>query len=161
VSMGNSLCKTSVPLTIAAAMAVSACGMPMPGSHFQSAVLPRAGRELSDVEKASLARSMPVNFRNPDSAKFRWLPLAYEPGSTQVEYCGLINTKSSSGAYSGYRAFHAVLLADPRGQFTNGIIDHPKSGTDLAASAGGDVAADGATEDLCRRAGYPDFSQAK
>lgn len=135
--------------------------MPMPGSHFQSAVLPRAVRELSDVEKVSLARSFSANFRNPDSAKLRWLPLAYEPGSTQVEYCGLINTKSSSGAYAGYRPFHAVLQADPRGQFTNGIIDHPKSGADLAAKTSGDVVADGVTDDLCRRAGYVDLSQAK
>lgn len=153
--------KASVLSAVATALALSACGMPMPGSHFQSAVLPRAVRELSDLEKTSLARSLPVNFKNPDAAKFRWLPLAYEPGSTQVEYCGLINTKSSSGAYAGYRAFHAVLQADPRGQFTNGIIDHPRSGADLAAKTGGDAAPDGGTDDLCRRAGYVDFSQAK
>ncbi len=133
----------------------------MPGSHFQSAVLPRAVRELSDAEKVSLARSLPVNFKEPNSAKFRWLPVAYEPGSTQVEYCGLVNAKSSSGAYAGYRAFHAVLQADPRGQFTNGIIDHPKSGLDLGSKATGDAVNDGVTDDLCRRAGYVDFSQAK
>ena len=56
------------------------------GSHFQSAVLPRAVRELSDAEKTSLARSLPVNFNDPDWAKFRWLPVSYEPGSAQVEY---------------------------------------------------------------------------
>jgi hypothetical protein len=113
--------------------------MPMPGSHFQSAVLPRAVRELSDAEKVSLARSLPVNFKEPNSAKFRWLPVAYEPGGTQVEYCGLVNAKSPFGAYAGYRAFHAVLQADPRGQFTNGIIDHPKSGLDWGAKATGDA----------------------
>ena len=66
-----------------------------------------------------------------------------------------------SGAYAGYRAFHAVLQADPRGQFTNGIIDHPKSGLDLGSKATGDAVNDGVTDDLCRRAGYVDFSQAK
>ena len=104
----------------------------MPGSHFQSAVLPRAVRELTDAEKTSLARSLPVNFNDPDSAKFRWLPVSYEPGSTQVEYCGLVNVKNSS------RAFHAILQADPRGQFTRNHRS-PKSGLDFGAKATGDA----------------------
>lgn len=69
--------KAPVLSTVTAALALSACGMPMPGSHFQSAVLPRAVRELSDAEKVSLARSLPVNFKEPNSAKFRWLPVTF------------------------------------------------------------------------------------
>jgi hypothetical protein len=132
----------------------------LPGAHSQGAVIPRSTRELTDVEKISLAKSLPANFNDPDSANFRWLPVIYQAGEQQAEYCGLVNAKNSVGGHSGYKVFHAVLQLDPRGQFTNGLIDHPKSGADLGAKANGDVT-DGVTDDLCRRAGYVDFSQAK
>jgi hypothetical protein len=144
--------------TVAAFLTLSGCGGSaslLPGAHSQGALIPRSTRELTDAEKVSLATSLRVNFREPNAIRFRWLPITYQSGEQQVEYCGLAETKNSVAAYSGYEVFHAILQADPLGKFTSGIVDHPRP------NLGHREQIDGQTYELCRRAGYLDFSQAK
>jgi hypothetical protein len=99
-------------------------------------------RELSEAEKTALAHALSRTLKDPDSAKFQWVPVRYLSGTQITEYCGLINAKNSYGGYIGFETFHAVLQADPnKGQYTAGQIDHimaaNPTGDQLAANVEG------------------------
>jgi hypothetical protein len=108
-------------------------------------------RELSENEKKALAHSLSRTLKDPGSAQFQWDPVRYLPGTQTTEYCSLVNAKNSFGGYVGYETFHAVLLADAKGQYVGGEIDHI-----MAANPIGDAQLAKNVEGygLCIQAGY-------
>jgi hypothetical protein len=65
------------------------------------------GRTLTPSEKTVIRDAVSERFFDPDSAKFRWLPLPskFEGGV----YCGSVNAKNRFGAYTGYGAFVVIV----------------------------------------------------
>jgi hypothetical protein len=79
---------------------------------------PVAARVLTPSEKAIIREAVLGQFLDPDTAKFRWLPLPTKlKGSL---YCGSVNAKNGFGAYTGYQAF-AVVLELKGGQVTKAV----------------------------------------
>jgi hypothetical protein len=100
-------------------------------------------RDLSPAEKTMLAHSLTRTLKEPDSVKFEWVPVKYIPGAYEIDYCGRVNAKNSSGEYTGFRIFHAILDLDDKHQFSIGRIDSEDA------------------QEQCAKKGYIDFSQAK
>jgi hypothetical protein len=100
-------------------------------------------RDLSPAEKTMLAHSLTSTLKDPDSAKFDWVPVKYVPGAFKIDYCGRLNAKNADGVYSGFKNFHAILNRDDTGQFSTGRIDAEDA------------------QEQCAKTGYTDFSQAK
>ncbi len=71
-------------------------------------------RNLTTSEKAMIRNAVSERFFDPDSAKFRWLPMP--PALDGGIYCGSVNAKNRYGAYTGYNAFAVVV------EFTKGKI---------------------------------------
>jgi hypothetical protein len=94
---------------------------------------PTAQRQLTVSEKAALSKALAQSLKDPASAQFDWDPLYYNPSSQTADYCGHIDAKNSSGAYTGSTVFRAVLQRNAKGEFTDGrmifIID-PKRKAD-------------------------------
>jgi hypothetical protein len=82
-----------------------------------------ATRDLSPAEKTALARSLAGTLKDPDSAKFEWMPVKYVPGTHGTDYCGRVNAKNSYGGYTGFTIFHAILNLDDKAQYSTGRID--------------------------------------
>jgi len=76
-------------------------------------------RSLSPQEKASVRDVVIKDFKDPDSAKFKWLPFSQRrwwlsdsqhAGRSKFLSCGLVNAKNSFGGYIGYTPY-AVGIA--------------------------------------------------
>ena len=65
-------------------------------------------RELTDEEKGVIAEVVRRDFKDPDSAQFRWLPFQDKPGGL---YCGMVNGRNSYGAYVGFSPYSVVVDA--------------------------------------------------
>jgi hypothetical protein len=113
------------------------------GDRMPDVVVNMTTRDLSPAEKTMLAHSLSDTLKDPDSAKFEWVPVKYVLGSHGTDYCGRLNAKNSYGGYTGFTTFHAIINLDDKGQYSTGRID-----------------SEDATE-KCARTGYIDFSQAK
>lgn len=126
----------------------------------QEPVAPRSSRDLTDIEKTALTRSLASTLKDPDSAHFKWLPVTYVPGTPATDYCGLVNSKNSYGGYVGFHKFRAVLRQDAKGQYTTGdIIDIAQD--DLGTDDVGVAWNNGMVDGRCQRFGYVDFDAAK
>lgn len=73
-----------------------------------------AERALTKGEKAVIETAIKDKLKDPDSAKFKWLPLNDAAMTTEgdekgVPYCGLVNSKNSYGGYVGFVPFLAYL----------------------------------------------------
>jgi hypothetical protein len=75
-------------------------------------------RDLTAPEKAMIREAVSDQFLDPDSAKFRWLPLPAKLNGGV--YCGSVNAKNGFGAYTGYKPF-AVVLEVKGGAVTKAI----------------------------------------
>jgi hypothetical protein len=119
-------------------------------------------RQLSDVEKQGLARSLSQKLSDPGSAQFKWMPVLGTPveGSKwipsfssskgpPVSYCGLVSERGGP-----FRAFSATIAQGSGGQYDRGTIDN----VDAAAAGAG---SHGPVEERCRSQGYSDFNQAR
>lgn len=71
-------------------------------------------RELTKAEKATIARVIKQGLKDPDSAKFRWVPYRY-PEKGAGSYCGYVNAKNSYGGYTGFEQFHVLLVPEKGG----------------------------------------------
>lgn len=63
-------------------------------------------RTLSNHEKQAIAAKIRKELKDPESARFMWMPLIESAGS---EYCGLYNAKNSYGGYAGNKPFMAFV----------------------------------------------------
>jgi hypothetical protein len=109
------------------------------------------------TEKAALAKALARTVTNPNAAQFKWLPVAAK-GSGPIGYCGLINVKSSSGAYVGFRRFFAMISKGPKDDYITGQIEH-LDGIPIESS-GSSTERGSLTEENCKEWGYTDFSAA-
>jgi hypothetical protein len=69
-------------------------------------------RELKPSEKRIVIAAVTQNFKDPESARFKWLPISKFAAEGQ-SYCGLVNGKNSYGAYAGYEAF--IVFVNSKG----------------------------------------------
>jgi hypothetical protein len=160
VSHWGDNCRAMGLLTAAATL--SACTTQIPISHMEPAPIPAPieMRPLSSGEKTALTKTLAQIVPNPGAAQFRWLPIATN-GSGPIGYCGLINVKTDSGQYVGFRRFFAMLAKGPKGDYAKGQIEHIDG---IAIPATGNPEAPtlemGLTEENCKEWGYTDFSGA-
>lgn len=70
-------------------------------------------RNLTAKEKAIIAKAVKRELTDPESARFKWMPLANEVDMKSPDvaatYCGLVNAKNKMGGYVGDKPFMAVL----------------------------------------------------
>jgi len=66
------------------------------------------GAELTNNEKEIISASIRNMITDPESARFKWVPLIDERKSNT--YCGVVNAKNRLGGYAG-DAPYIVLLA--------------------------------------------------
>jgi hypothetical protein len=134
---------------IAFAISLSACGTPGPSLETLNSV---ERRELSQSEKAALASVFAQTLKDPGSAQFKWLPvIMLERDGATYDYCGLVNGRNSFGGYAGFQKFYAQIRKNDKGAFTRGLV---------RTIASDDVSVI-ATDGLCEKHGYTDFSQAR
>ena len=57
--------------------------------------------------------------KDPDAAKFLWMPVALVEENGDTRYCGLVNGKNSYGGFTGYTRFYAHLRKNEQGQLTS------------------------------------------
>lgn len=91
-------------------MAVYCCGW---FTAFAKERVPPDIRELKPAEKNVIEKVIREQLKDPESARFEWLPLV---GKQPNAYCGLVNAKNSFGGYTG-RAPYLVFPV-----FQNGLI---------------------------------------
>lgn len=70
-----------------------------------------AARDLTAAERAVVEMDIKKQLKDPDSARFKWLPYIEQPNG---HYCGLVNAKNSYGGYTGDQPFY-VMLVMPEG----------------------------------------------
>ncbi len=103
-------------INIALSLAVSLCGCVPPGAvrpgdSFQT-------RDLAQEEKSSLASIISRSLKDPEAARFKWMPVVLRERDGITDYCGLLNGKNSYGGYTGYMRFYGQLKKDIKGRFT-------------------------------------------
>jgi hypothetical protein len=131
-----------------AAMFLGGCGTVGPPSEVLSSA---ERRELTPIEKASLTGSLAQTLKDPGSAQFKWVPVIMLEREGVYDYCGLVNGRNAYGGYVGFQKFYAQLFKNDKGSFTRGLI------RTIASDDVGTMATDG----LCEKHGYIDFSQAR
>lgn len=77
-------------------------------------------RDLTDSEKAGVARAVSQGLKDPESARFKWGQARIKEGQSASTYCGLVNGKNSYGGYTGDQAYMVVLLK--RGDGGDGAV---------------------------------------
>lgn len=130
------------------AMLLSGCATAGPAPEALGAA---EKRELTPIEKASLTAALAQTLKDPGSAQFKWVPVIMLEREGVFDYCGLVNGRNAYGGYVGFQKFYAQLFKNDKGLFTRGLIRI------IASDEVGAMATDG----LCEKHGYTDFSQAK
>jgi hypothetical protein len=130
------------------AMFLSGCGTAGPPPEALNSA---ERRELTPIEKASLTVALAQTLKDPNSAQFKWGPVIMLEREGVFDYCGLVNSRNAYGGYVGFQKFYAQLFKNDKGQFTRGLI------RTIASDDVNIMATDG----LCEKHGYTDFSQAK
>jgi hypothetical protein len=152
---------------VSATMALTACTVttqvpPSPTATSQTVTSPSDGmRPLTPNEKATLAKRLSQTLKDPIGAQFKWLPVAAS-GSGPIGYCGLVNIKTSQGRYVGFRRFFAMISRGPKGDYSDGRIEHIDRipVTSAENSTEDDAIETALTEDNCKEWGYLDFDGA-
>ena len=98
-------------------------------------------RALSDAEKKVIADEVRSHLRDPEAAKFKWLP--YQPNSHYV-YCGYVDEKHSWG-HTGRVMFATFVSGSPIKQ----------ARLMLMAKTDPHTIASKATREVCVDRGYP------
>jgi hypothetical protein len=123
---------TASPVLAVASLAVlscSGCATALPESTTSSPVIeqqvtvapPRDEmRDLTIVEKATLAGSFAAGLENPDSVKFRWAKVPKALTVHSFDYCGLIVVKKTGSAPS-IKPFLATITTEG-GSISGGAI---------------------------------------
>lgn len=68
---------------------------------------PVLARDLLDVEKAIIEKTVKGELSDPESARFKWLPL---PAIGVTAYCGVVNSKNRFGGYAGDAPYIVFLV---------------------------------------------------
>jgi hypothetical protein len=85
-------------------------------------------RELLPEEKQVITKAVSLSILNPNQAQFRWPQIANtEDGS--INYCGMVNAKSSFPAYSGWQAY-IVEGTISGGKMTSAVVGLIAGGKD-------------------------------
>ncbi len=108
-------------------------------------------RELGQSEKAIIAHAVSMTLKDPDAAKFLWVPIIGASGS--AAYCGVVNGKNSYGGYIGYHPFLVRVTPDALQPVTAASL--------IVLSSGPDEYGMDPTAGSCSHFGYVDFSNAK
>jgi hypothetical protein len=86
-------------------------------------------RELLPEEKQIITKAVSMSIINPGSAQFRWPQVAdTEDGS--INYCGMVNAKSSFPSYSGWQAY-IVEGTISGGKMTSAVVGLIAGGKDV------------------------------
>ena len=103
-------------------------------------------RDLTDEEKGVIADVVRRDFKDPDSAQFRWVAFQEDQGTM---YCGMVNGRNSYGGYIGFRPYN-ILLTIEAGQVTAAQL----------IEIGGEIYSPEVVADVCKDRGY-DLSTAR
>jgi hypothetical protein len=134
-------------LLLACCTALVGCASAIvPATEIASA--PR--RALTDKEKIIITRAVTASLKDPDSAKFQWVPIVEDARS--AAYCGLVNAKNSYGGYVGYYPFLVRVEPNTTAPITSASAQSISHGPD---EIGIDIVAG-----ACANWGYTDFSAA-
>jgi len=113
--------------------------------------------ELTVQDKKVIADSVRKDLIDPESARFKWLPLIGDktgPGNIRfATYCGLINSKNRLGGYTGDAPFNVLLLWD-----SSGVVSVTVS---LIGSADWSSAKSRAILENCKQEGYANLHLAE
>ena len=96
------------------ALTLAGCTPPgavRPGEAFTT-------RELTPDEKRALSAIISQSLKDPEAARFKWMPVVLRERDGITDYCGLVNGKNSYGGYTGSTRFYGQLIKDNTGQFT-------------------------------------------
>lgn len=86
-------------------------------------------RELLPEEKQVISKAVSLSIVNPGQAQYRWPQIAStEDGS--INYCGMVNAKSSFPAYSGWQAY-IVEGTVSGGKMTSAVVGLIAGGKDV------------------------------
>lgn len=136
------------------AIAVSACGtVNQPAEQAAANAVPT--RDLTPAERGALGKALARSFKDPQSAEFKWMPVALAERDGMTDYCGLVNGKNSAGQYIGFVRFYAQLKKDPKGQLMTGRMVTVQEITQEFK-----LMETPWLNGLCEKFGYTDFSQA-
>jgi hypothetical protein len=65
---------------------------------------------ITDAERAAIRVEVRKQLKDPDSARFRWLP-----SKAGDDYCGFVNARNSYGGYAGHTPFMVMLATGSKG----------------------------------------------
>ena len=133
-------------LVLALSAGVAGC-IETPAPEIASA--PR--RELSKPEKDLIAHVVSMDMKDPDAAKFLWVPII--EANVSATYCGLVNGKNSYGGYIGYHPFMVRVTPD--------TTQPPVTGASVIGfSTGPDEYGNDPIAGSCSHFGYVNFGNA-
>jgi len=147
-------------LLVAGALSACAVNMQSPISPTATAPAPIEMRPLSSTEKTALTKALARTLKEPKAAQltaqFKWLPVAAH-GSGPIGYCGLVRY----GGHSEFVRFFALISKGPKGDYTEGRIEHIDTMPNTVGSGTAQEAVEtGLTEENCKTWSYTDFSEA-
>jgi hypothetical protein len=97
-------------------------------NHIQDATGIKT-RELLPEEKQVISKAVSLSIVDPGHAQYRWPQIAdTEDGS--INYCGMVNAKSSFPAYSGWQAY-IVEGTVSGGKMTSAVVGLIAGGKDV------------------------------
>jgi len=97
-------------------------------NHIQDATGIKT-RELLPEEKQVISKAVSLSIVDPGHAQYRWPQIAdTEDGS--INYCGMVNAKSSFPAYSGWQAY-IVEGTISGGKMTSAVVGLIAGGKDV------------------------------
>jgi putative hemolysin len=97
-------------------------------NHMQDASGIRT-RDLLPEEKAVISHAVGLSVVNPQTAQYRWPPVANTEDGT-INYCGMVNAKSPYAAYSGWQAY-IVEGTVSGGKMTSAVVGLIAGGKDV------------------------------
>jgi hypothetical protein len=96
-------------VTILAAIFLASCQMPMP-PRAASSLLPNTAKNHTIIVR--LEKKATLQFKDPDSVKFKGVQLFKMAAGGTYRICGQANAKNSYGGYGGFRTFFYDEAAD-------------------------------------------------
>ena len=78
-------------------------------------------RELTPAERALLGPILAEGLKDPESARWEWLPIRSDVKDGTIDYCGRVNSKNGYGGYAGSHIYNARITI-AKGVVTGGRI---------------------------------------
>lgn len=142
-------------LFAASLLALSLCGCAQTGSILPGETF--TTRELTPEEKHSLSQIISQSLKDPESARFKWMPVVLREREGITEYCGLVNGKNGYGGYTGFKRFYGHLAKDIGDRFTRIDVRLIENDSDHSPNI---LYVPRWMNSLCENLGYVDFSLA-